>query len=68
MSHISGILFTRNRRSRRIGDPGIPSSTPGSARPSINVSVIGLLLAPVLNSIDQTPKKDPNVQEYFKIN
>ena len=27
-------------------------------RPSISVSVIGLLLAPVMNSVDQTPRKD----------
>ena len=57
----AGILFTRNRNARRVGDGGIPTSAPPSSRPSINVSVIGLLLGPVMNSADQTPKKDIDV-------
>ena len=32
------------------------TSNPNSARPSLNISVIGLLIAPVMNTIDQSPK------------
>ena len=60
--HWPGILFTRNRRARRVGDPGIMDSAAPSARPSLSVSVIGLLLAPVMNSVDQTPRKDKEVR------
>ena len=43
------------------------TSAPSTARPSLNVSVIGLLLAPVMNSIDQTPKKEiENVNDTYK--
>ena len=59
--HWPGILFTRNRRARRVGDPGIMDSAAPSARPSLSVSVIGLLLAPVMNSVDQTPRRDKEV-------
>ena len=45
-----------------MGDPGIVTSAPPSARPSLNVSVIGLLLAPVMNTVDQTPRKDSEVR------
>ena len=44
-----------------MGDLGIPTSAPGSARPSLSVSVIGLLVAPVMSSLDQSQRKYPEV-------
>ena len=32
------------------------TSMPNSQRPSLNISVIGLLIAPVMNTADQSPK------------
>ena len=44
-----------------MGDLGIPTSAPGSARPSLSVSVVGLLVAPVMSSLDQSQGKYPEV-------
>ena len=52
----SGILFTRNRRARKIGDSTLISSLPATPSPGLNISVIGLLIAPVMNTADQSPR------------
>ena len=58
---ILGILFTRNRRARRVGDSTIVTSLPPSPKPDVNISVIGLLVAPVMNPTDQTPSHQPSL-------
>ena len=51
-----------------MGSLGTPTSAPGGARPSLSVSVVGLLLAPVMSSLDQSQRRYPEVNKLFLVN